>query len=66
MWRDIEAEIKNVFRKKNILSEKLLLKESNADIVIQEHYEQRFSDLEYIFPQDHYGSKINDSQNIEL
>ena len=34
---------------KNALLEKLLLKESIATVVIQEHYEQRFLDLEYIF-----------------
>ena len=45
---------------------KVLLKESIADLVIQEHYEHRFFDLEYIFQQDHFGSKINDSQNLEL
>jgi hypothetical protein len=33
-----------------------MLKESIADLVIQEHYEQRFLDLEYIFQQDHFGS----------
>ena len=54
------------FRLNNILLEKLLPKESIADVVIREHYEQRFLDLEYIFQQDHSGSKTNDSQNIEL
>ena len=54
------------FGSKNVLLEKLLLKESIADLVIQEHYEQRFLDLEYILQQDHSGSKIRDSQNIEL
>ena len=34
---------------KNVLLEKLLLKESIADVVIQGHYEQRFLDLKYIF-----------------
>ena len=34
---------------KNVLLEKLMLKESIADVVIQEHYEQRFLDLKYIF-----------------
>jgi hypothetical protein len=46
--------------------EKLLLKESIEDVIIQEHYEQRFFDLEYIFQQDHAGSKISDSKNLEL
>jgi hypothetical protein len=43
-----------------------MLKESIADLVILEHYEQRFLDLGYIFQQDHSGSKIDDSQNLEL
>jgi hypothetical protein len=43
-----------------------IVRESIADLVIHEHYEQRFFDLEYILQQDHSGSKINDSQNIEL
>jgi hypothetical protein len=34
---------------KNVLLEKLVLKESIADVVIQEYYEQRFLDLKYIF-----------------
>jgi hypothetical protein len=46
----------------NVLLEKLLLKESIADVVIQEHHEQRFLDLEYIFQQDHFSSKISDSK----
>jgi hypothetical protein len=54
------------FGETNVLLKKLLLKESNAAVVIQEHYEQRFLKLEYIFQQDHSGSKINDSQHIEL
>jgi hypothetical protein len=41
---------------------KLLLKEIIADLAIQEHYEERFLDLEYIFQQDHFGSKISDSK----
>ena len=41
--------------------EKPLLKESIADIVIHEHYEQRFFDLEYILEQDHV-SKIPNSK----
>ena len=51
------------FREKNVLLENLLLEESIADVVIQEHYEQRFLDLKCI-QQDHFG--FNDSQNIEL
>ena len=43
-----------------------MLKESIVDVVIQECYEQRFLDLEYIFQQYHPGSKINDSQRIEM
>ena len=39
-----------------------MLKESIAHLVIQEHYEQRFFDLEYILQQDHFGSKISDSK----
>ena len=34
---------------KNVLLEIVLLKESIAYVVIQEHYEQRFLDLKYIF-----------------
>jgi hypothetical protein len=41
-------------------------KESIVDVITQEHYEQPFLDLEYIFQQDHSGAKINDSQNIYL
>jgi hypothetical protein len=36
--------------------------ESIVDVGIQEHYEQRFLDLEYIFQQDHSGSKISHSK----
>ena len=43
-----------------------MLKEGIADLVIQENYEQRFLDLEYIFQQDNSGKKINDSQYLEL
>jgi hypothetical protein len=39
-----------------------MLKESIADVVIQENYEQRLLDLEYIFQQDHFGSKTSDSK----
>ena len=41
-----------------------MLKESIADLVIHEHYEQYFLDLEYIFEQNHYGSKISDSKEV--
>ena len=50
----------------NVLLEKSLLKESIANLVIQEHSEQRYLELQYILQQDHSGSKLNDSQNIEL
>jgi hypothetical protein len=46
--------------------EKSPLKESISDIIIYEHYEQRFLDLEYIFQQDHSCSKISDFKNLEL
>ncbi len=42
-----------------------MLKESTADLVIHELYEQRFWDLEYIYLV-HSGLKITDSQNLEL
>ena len=54
------------FGEKNVFLEKMMLKESIADLIIHEHYEQRFLDLEYILQQDHSGSTINDSQNIRL
>ena len=50
----------------SVLLEKLLLKESIADLVIHEHSEQRFLNLDYMFRQDHSGSEITDSQNLEL
>ncbi len=66
MWQNIESETKKCLFAKKKLLEKLMLKESIADVVIEEHYEQRFLEIAYIFQQDHFGSKINASQNIEL
>jgi hypothetical protein len=43
-----------------------MLKESIVDLIIYEHYAKRFLDLEYIFQQDHFGSKMFDSQSLEL
>jgi hypothetical protein len=48
------------FGYKNALLQKLLLKESLADLVIHEHNEQRFMDLKYMFQQDHSDSKMTD------
>ena len=59
MRRNIESETKkSLFDKRMYCWRKSLLKESIADLVIQEHYEQRFLDLEYTFQQEHFGSKI--------
>ena len=43
-----------------------MLKESIADLVIHEHYEHRFLDLEYIVQQDHFGSKISDYKKLRV
>jgi hypothetical protein len=53
------------FDKKSNVGE-TVAKESIADLVVHEHYERRFMNHEYIFQQDHSGSKIFDSQNLEL
>jgi hypothetical protein len=67
MQRKKESESKkSLFGKRMYCWRKLLLKESIADLAIQEHYEQRFLDLEYIFQQDRFGSNISDSKNLEL
>ena len=67
MRRNIESETKkSFFAKRMYCWRKLMLKESLAYCVIQEHYEQLLLDLEYIFQQDHFGSKISDSKHLEL
>ena len=67
MQLNIESKTKkSIFAKRMYCWRKSLLKESNAGLVIQEHYEQRFLDLEYIFQQEHFGSKISGSKNLEL
>ena len=46
--------------------EKFAAEIKHWDLVIEEHYEQRFLDLEYIFQQDHFGSKIFDSKKLRV
>ena len=67
MRQNIESETKKyILAKRKHCWKKLLLKESIADLVVHEQYEQRFFDLKYIFQQDYFGSNISDSQNLEL